>query len=158
MSVDRIKQEKENKFFKKWDILIYVILALVIVAIFLSIFLTRSKDQITAFEIKYGDTQVCEYNFDEDSLKYNPEYITFEKVSDTQYKFVFSENKDGTDFNIIYADLTTRTITCEDADCSTSKECTHMKISKMGDTIICIPHALYISPIGESEIKDPVIG
>lgn len=158
MSVERIQQEKENKFFRKWDIVVYSVLILIIVAIFLIVFIPKSKDQISAFEIKYGDIQVCEYNFDTDSVTYNPEYITIEKVSQTMYKFTFAENKNGEDYNIIMVDLTNRNITCEDADCSTSKECTHMKITKMGDTIICIPHRLFIAPIGESEIKDPVLG
>ncbi len=154
----RIEQEKSNKFFMKWDIVVYAILVLLIVGLFLGVFLSRNKEQLTGFEIKYNDVQVCEYDFDNDSIKYNPEYISIEKISDKEYKILFSENKDKTHFNEIYVDLSKRTIECKDADCSISKDCTHMKITKMGDTIICVPHRLMITPIGKSDIPDPVIG
>ncbi|MCR4874775.1 MAG: NusG domain II-containing protein [Clostridia bacterium] len=157
MGIDRIKQEKENKFFKKGDILVYSIIALIIVALFLIVFIPRNNDQITAFVIKYDNIQVCEYNFDTDTITYNQDYIKFEKESQSVYIITFSL-KDDEDFNIIRVDLTTRNITCEDSDCSHSKDCTHMRISQMGDSIICVPHKLIISPVGESEILDPVIG
>ena len=155
---DRIEQEKSNKFFMKWDILIYSILALLIVGLFLGVFLTRDKNEITGFTITYDNAQVLKYDFDNDSLTYAPEYIAVEKVSNTEYKFTFSLNEDKSDYNVIIVNLSNRTIECEDADCSLSKDCTHMKISKMGDTIICVPHKLMITPIGKSEISDPVLG
>lgn len=154
----KIAQEKENKFFKKWDIVVYAVLILVIVALFLIVFIPKSKDQISAFKMEYNGVQVLEYNFDEDSVRLNPEYVTYEKESQTIYKFTFKESKDSEEYNIIKVDLTYRKITCEDANCSLSKDCTHMKISHMGDTIICIPHKLFITPIGQGEIPDPVIG
>ena len=153
----KIAQEKENKFFKRWDIVVYAILALVIVALFLIVFIPRSKDQISAFKMEYNGIEVLEYNFDNDSVKMNSDYITFEKESQT-INITFKESNDSNDYNIIKVDLTTRQITCEDANCSLSKDCTHMKISKMGDTIICIPHKLFITPIGKGDIPDPVIG
>ena len=154
----KIAQEKENKFFKRWDIIVYAILALIIIALFLIVFIPRSKDQIAAFKMEYNGVEVLRYNFDDDSVKLNPEYVTFEKESQTVYKITFKENKDSNDYNIIKVNLTMRQITCEDANCSLSKDCTHMKISQMGDTIICIPHKLFITPLGEGEIPDPVIG
>ncbi len=153
----KIAQEKENKFFKRWDIVVYAILALVIVALFLIVFIPRSKDQISAFKMEYNGIEVLEYNFDNDSVKMNSDYITFEKESQT-INITFKESNDSNDYNIIKVDLTTRQIICEDANCSLSKDCTHMKISKMGDTIICIPHKLFITPIGKGDIPDPVIG
>ena len=157
MGVERIKQEKENKFFKKWDIVVYSVIALVIIALFLIVFIPQKHDQITGFVIKYDNIQVCEYNFDSDTITYNSDYIKFEKESQYIYKIIFSL-KDSEDFNEIKVDLSNRNITCEDSDCSFSKDCTHMRISKMGDNIICVPHKLIISPIGESEIIDPVLG
>lgn len=157
MGLERIKQEKENKFFKKWDIVVYSVIALIIVALFLIVFIPRKNDQISAFVIKYDNTQVCEYNFDTDTITYNQDYIKFEKESQYIYVITFSLKGDE-DYNIIKVDLTNRNITCEDSDCSHSKDCTHMRISKMGDNIICVPHKLIILPVGESEILDPVIG
>ena len=157
MGLDRIKQEKENKFFKKWDIVVYSVIVLIIVALFLIVFIPQKHDQITAFVIKYDNTQVCEYNFDTDTITYNQDYIKFEKESQYIYVITFSL-KESEDYNIIRVDLTNRNITCEDSDCSFSKDCTHMRISKMGDNIICVPHKLIILPVGESDISDPVIG
>ena len=154
----KILQEKENKFFKRWDILVYAVLVLVIVALFLIVLIPKSKDQLSGFKMEYNGVQVLEYNFDDDSIKYNSDYITFEKESQNIYVITFKENKESDEFNIIKVDLDSRQITCEDANCSLSKDCTHMKISKMGDTIICIPHKLFITPTGKSEIPDPVIG
>ena len=158
MSAAKIVQEKENKFFKRGDIIVYVVLALLIVSLFLIVFLPKSKDQISAFKMEYNGIEVLEYNFDSDSYRINPEYVTFEKESQTMYKFTFKEGKDSKEYNIIKVDLTMRQITCEEANCSISKDCTHMKISKMGDTIICIPHRLFITPVGSGEIQDPIIG
>ena len=154
---DRIAQEKENKIFKKWDIVIYSILALLIIGLFLGVFLTRDKDQISSFTITYDNVQVLEYDFDNDSIIYAPEYISFEK-KESAYIITFKEGKDSNDYNTFYVDLTKRQITCSEANCSLSKDCTHMKIEKMGDTIICVPHRLIVSPKGKGEIVDPVIG
>ena len=83
----KIAQEKENKFFKRWDIIVYAVLALVIVALFLIVFIPRSKDQIAAFKMEYNGIEVLEYNFDNDSIRINPEYITFEKEEYPSIRF-----------------------------------------------------------------------
>ena len=57
----KIAQEKENKFFKRWDIIVYAVLALVIIALFLIVFIPRSKDQIAAFKMEYNGIEVLEY-------------------------------------------------------------------------------------------------
>jgi len=158
MSIDRIKQEKENKFFKKSDIIVYAVLAVLIVVIFLVIFIPKKSGQLTGIEIKYGDISVCTYNFDTDTLTYSPEYVKPEKLSNTQYKLLFYEKEDYKEYNVIIIDLTKREVKCEDADCSLSKDCVHMKINKVGDNIICVPHKLFITALGNSDIPDPVIG
>ena len=151
----RISEEKQNKFFRKWDILIYAILALLIVALFLIVFLPTRKSQYTGFRMEYDGKVVLEYDFDKDSMQLDKNYVSYAKESATTYTIWF---KNGEDENIIIVDIENRVITCEEANCSLSKDCTHMKISKMGDTIICIPHKLMISPIGKGEIPDPVVG
>ena len=155
---DRIAQEKENKFFMKWDILVYSILALLIVALFLVVFLTKSNDKLTGFTIQYDNAKVCEYSFENKSITYDPKYISLEKISEDEFKLTFHEEEDKSHFNVIHVYISKEIIECEDADCSLSKDCTHMKITKMGDTIICVPHKLMITPIGKSEIVNPVLG
>ena len=153
---DRIAEEKENKVFRKWDLVVYGVIILIIIGLFIGVFLTRDKNGVSSIEVQYDGVNIMTYNFDEDSLQYAPEYISVEKVSSSEYRFTF--NLDG-DYNILHVDLTARTVTCEDANCSFSKDCTTMKITKAGDTIICAPHKLVVIAKGNREdIKEPVIG
>ena len=46
MSIAKIKQEKENKIFKRWDILVYAIILVVIAVLFLTVFLAKDKSEI----------------------------------------------------------------------------------------------------------------
>ena len=152
---DRIAQEKENKMFKRWDLVVYGVIILIIIGLFLAVFLNRNKSVLSQIEIQYNNVNIMTYNFENDSLKYAPEYISVEKVSDKEYKFTF--NADG-DYNIIHVDVENRIVTCEDANCSFSKDCTTMKITKAGDTIICAPHKLIVIASGGGDMKEPVVG
>ena len=107
MGLERIKQEKENKMFRRWDIVVYSIIILIIVALFLIVLIPQKHDQISAFVIKYDNIQICEYNFDNDSITYNPEYIKFEKESQSVYIFTFSLNELSLFIYIPYINLFT---------------------------------------------------
>ena len=154
----RITQEKENKFFKKWDILIYAILIVLIGVLFLVILLPKSNQEIEAISMEYDGKEIFLYKFNEESMQINSDYISYSVEGDKVYVVKFKEGIGSDDFNIIRIDANNRVVTCDDANCSTSKDCTHMKITKPGDTIICIPHKLFVRAVSKSEIPDPVIG
>ncbi len=154
----KISQEKENKFFKKWDIVIYSILILLIGVLFLVVFLPKANQDIEAISIEYDGQEILVYKFNEESMQINHDYITFHVEEKGVYVITFKESRESDDYNIIKLDANNKVVTCEDANCSLSKDCTHMKITKPGDTIICIPHKLFIRALGNADIPDPVIG
>ena len=98
---------------------------------------------------------VAEYYFDDDSL------VTAAVVDSRREgdKYYLTVNSQSGGYNLVVIDLTERKTWVQEADCSSSAECTQMKtITKAGDSIICVPHALVVQGVGDGEIKDPISG
>ena len=153
MSLKKVNQVKKDRFFKIWDILIYGIVAVVIVALFLAVTLTQDTGALTGINIYYQDALAFTYDFDEDEydirLKNN---IRVEAENSDHITLIFCENGgsfDGpTDYNIIEIDKRERTVQVTDADCS-NRGCVYSQ--PLGETsrpIMCPTHNLRIEPSG----------
>ena len=158
MSIAKIRQEKENKIFKRWDILVYAIILILIAILFLTIFLTKDNSGLDGFKVSYDGDIIYTYNFSTKEEQKEDKYIDILERSDSILKIRVHLSDLEHDYNIIQVNLQERVITVIDADCSVSKDCTSMKIKSMSDTIICVPHKLIIEPIGNGKIEEPTIG
>ncbi|MCD8205218.1 MAG: hypothetical protein LUD29_01190 [Clostridia bacterium] len=153
MSIKKIDQiKKKDKGFKIWDILIYAIILLAVAALLLSVFLTRSRDELAGFYVYYKDDIVFSYEFDAeryDILDDGHIKILEETSSSLTLRFFVDAANSDEDYNDIYVDKDERYVDVIDADCSQHKECYYMdKIVDTGSAIICSPHRMNIIPFG----------
>ncbi|MDE7379599.1 MAG: hypothetical protein K2N14_00980, partial [Clostridia bacterium] len=76
MSLKKIDQIKESKWFRVWDLIVYGIIAVLVVALFLTIFLTRDSSPVSGIKITHGGVTVFEYDYETDKYsKLDAEYI-----------------------------------------------------------------------------------
>lgn len=150
MSFNKIEQVRKTKYFKPWDILLYGIIALVIAALFLTVFLSSDKTSANGFTIRQGERVVFTYYFDTDRYEYTlTDGIVAVNSEDKSslYLTVYTQDKSG--FNNIKVDKTNKSVAVVDANCSLfRKDCVHTPALKDGSAIIsCLPHNMYIEPL-----------
>ena len=154
--VDKIDNIKNIKPFRLADVIVYIVLAVLIVALLLAFCLPRQDSGLRGVEVTLKGEVVAEYYFEDDSL------ITSSAVDsriegDKYYLTVHTDQPNG--YNLVVIDLTERKAWVQEADCSSSAECTQMKaITKAGDSIICVPHALVVQGVGDGEAREPISG
>lgn len=147
MSLKTIKQVKDNKIFRLWDIVIYVLLVTAIVAMFIVMFQkNKSAGDITGVEISYKNTVVGSFSFEDNSFtdKGGTE-VSFEVSEEEGIVNIVIYMAEGNGYNILVIDCEQRRASMKDANCSSDKDCTYMSIKKPIDSIICIPHDLVIT-------------
>lgn len=152
---DKIDKIKNIKPFRLADVIVYIVLAVLIVALLLAFCLPRQDSSLRGVEVTLKGEVVAEYYFEDDSL------ITASAVDSRREgdKYYLTVNSQSGGYNLVVIDLTERKAWVQEADCSSSAECTQMKaITKAGDSIICVPHALVVQGVGDGEIKEPISG
>lgn len=159
MSISNIKNEKNNKAFKKADLLLYGIIIMVVAILFIVFVFVNNDEGLSGIEVYISDELVLAYDFSSDEFDYdnNSETIVIKNVADG-YRVTLYEDEDKDHYNIILIDAKNKKITVEDANCSSSKDCMYMSIEKASDLIVCVPHNLIIKGVGEQEIGDPISG
>ena len=138
MSLKKISEEKQNKFFRKKDLIIYILVAVAVAAVFLAVFLSEDKDAPENIRIIYADEVIFTMTIGEEGIIYS-EVVTSEKTN-YGYRVTVTTEK-GT--NIFEVNVGERTVTVENSDCE-GGDCRHMKISKKSDSIVCLPHLLRV--------------
>lgn len=152
---DKIDKIKNIKPFRLADVIVYIVLAVLIVALLLAFCLPRQDSSLRGVEVVLKGEIVAEYYFEDDSL------ITAAVVDSRREgdKYYLTVNSQSSGYNLVVIDLTERKAWVQESDCSSSAECTQMKtITKAGNSIICVPHALVVQGVGEGEIKEPISG
>ena len=152
---DKIDKINNIKPFRLADVIVYIVLAVLIVALLLAFCLSRQDSGLRGVEVTIKGEVVAEYYFEDDSL------ITASVVDSRREgdKYYLTVNSQSGGYNLVVIDLTERKAWVQEADCSSSAECTQMKtITKAGDSIICVPHALVVQGVGDGEIKEPISG
>lgn len=150
MSQKKIEQVKKTKYFRPWDILVYGIILLVIVALFLIVFLTGDKTSANGFTIRQGERVVFTYYFDTDRYVYTltDGVIKIDSEDEGSLNFtVYTGDKSG--FNKIKVDKLAGSVEVVDADCSLlRKDCVYTPALKDNSSVIsCLPHEMYIEPL-----------
>ncbi|MGN0771251.1 MAG: NusG domain II-containing protein [Christensenellales bacterium] len=152
--VDKVSRVRSLRPFKKADVIVYIVLAVVIVALVLAFCLPRKNSLLTGIEIKVSGKVAASYDFDRDEI-FVGENVEFVSV---QGGYEITVHVGG-EYNVIFVDVIERKARITSADCSSSADCTTMsEITKAGDSIICVPHQLVVAGLGEEEIKPPVSG
>ena len=152
---DKIDKIKNIKPFRLADVIVYIVLAVLIVALLLAFCLPRQDSSLRGVEVTVKGEIVAEYYFEDDSL------ITSSAVDSRIEgdKYYLTVHTEPNGYNLVVIDLVERKAWVQEADCSSSAECTQMKtITKAGDSIICVPHALVVQGVGDGDVREPISG
>ena len=155
MSQNRLNEEKSNKMFKMADLFVYGLILALIVGLFIGFVFTKSSKDIDVIEFYQKDEKIIEYSFKLDELNIisNQENIDVIKKSGNYYVTI----KDGEKFNFLEINTENKKIEVKETNCSKSKDCTHMSITKEGDVIICVPNKLNIK-VKTKDVQKPITG
>ena len=151
-----VEDVKKSKYFSVWDVIPYVTVVVVAVALLL-VFLLPEKQEMTRFYVVYGDTEILSFDFDKDEFVFTEGYEEGIEIKDENGGHsVRVSTQDGT--NVFFVNVAERSVKMTDADCSYSQDCTYMpKSEKEGDSIICVPNKLKIIAGGDG-VSSPVTG
>lgn len=143
MSLKKIEQVKNFKWFSIWDIVAFGVIIAVAVALILVFTIGRDRSTLGGFSVSYQGESVYEYDFNSGKvLKINEKYI---RVDGNVLRF--DDGNGG--YNVIYVDTAAKTVDVTDSNCSAHKDCVHTaKLSNNSSPpIICTVHGLTVSPL-----------
>lgn len=155
MAVKKIGQIKESKWFRVWDLIVYGVVAVIIAALFLTVFLARDKSSPNGFKISYDGRDVFAYSFTDDKYEsLSAANIQVEEESEDMLLLTFYTD-DGKGYNKIEVNKVKKTVKVTDANCSTHKDCVYTPAIEGGSSaIICPPHSMIITPLGTAKDDD----
>lgn len=144
MSLKKIEQVKNSKWFSIWDLVAFGVILVTAVALILAFTLGGDKSELDGFSVSFRGETIMTYEFGGDPHILNDEYI--KEVEGESGYFRFTDGNGG--YNIIYVDAAARTVEVTDSNCSTHKDCVHMaKMTNNSSFIACQVHELIIEPL-----------
>ena len=152
MSREKLQQTKRAAWFKGWDILIYALILLFLLALFLFFVIFPEREQLSGVEILVKNERVFFCDFEEGS--YTIEDVSRVRVEESgDLLLVTVTTEEGS--NIVSVDTKARRADMTDADCSWSRDCVHMPPieNKASAPVSCIPHGVVVMPVGGD--RDP---
>lgn len=149
MSLKKIEQVKNSKWFRIWDLVVFGVIIITSVALILAFTLGRDKSSLGGFSVSFRGETLLTYEFggDKPPSVLNGEYIEVKKEDNGNYTVRFTNGDGG--YNIIYVDTVARTVDVTDSNCSAHKDCVHTAKLKSNSSlpIICTVHGLTVSPL-----------
>ena len=152
MSREKLQQTKHAAWFKGWDILIYALILLLLLALFLFFVIFPEREQLSGVEILVKNERVFFCDFEEGS--YTIEDVSRVRVEESgDLLLVTVTTEEGS--NIVSVDTKARRADMTDADCSWSRDCVHMPPieNTASAPVSCIPHGVVVMPMGGD--RDP---
>ena len=149
MSLKKIEQVKNTKWFKPWDLLVYGLLAAIIVALILVFALSGKDGELDGITISYRGEKIFNYYFSQDAYEVlSADNIEVKEEDDGLIELIFYTDGRG-GFNNITIDKKGRSVKVTASNCSTHKDCVYTQAlsSSRSVPILCTPHALSIAPI-----------
>lgn len=148
MSLKKIDEIKNSKWFRIWDFVVFGVIIVVAVALILAFTLGRDKSKLGGFSVSFRGETVLTYEFGSDKP---PKVLNAAYVEVKEEKGGFTvrfESGDG-GYNVIYVDTAARTVDVTDSNCSSHKDCVHTaKLTNNSSLpIICTVHGLTVSPL-----------
>ena len=153
MSREKLLQTKRAAWFKGWDILIYALIFLLLLALFLLFVIFPGRKQLSGIEILVKNERVFFCDFEEGS--YTIEDVSRVRVEESgDLLFVTVTTEEGS--NIVSVDTKARRADMTDADCSWSRDCVHMPPieNTASAPVSCIPHGVVVMPVGGDREPD----
>lgn len=145
MSLEKIDKIKADKGFKLADLIIYAAIAVIIVAVFLAVFLTRDSGELSGISVSVNDNEIFTYSFS--SRKY--EVLDDERIGQIEEndEILYIEIFCDKGYNVLKIDIADGVVSISDADCR-GGDCLYQKIENNSGMIYCSPHRLRVVPYG----------
>ena len=153
MSREKLQQTKHAAWFKGWDILIYALILLFLLALFLFFVIFPEREQLSGVEIFVKNECVFFCEFEEGSYTIeDASRVRVEENGDLLLVTVTTE--EGS--NIVSVDTKARRADMTDADCSMRRDCVHMPAieTTASAPVSCIPHGVVVMPVGGDREPD----
>ena len=149
MSLKKIEEVKNSKWFSIWDLISFGVVILTSVALIIALTVGRDKSALDGFYVSYNGVQVYSYDFRDGSsvvLSEDNIEVLSEDSGGITLRF-YTDGKKG--FNDVFVDLNKRSVTVTDSDCSAHKDCvyTPAMTSNASTPIICTPHSFSVLPL-----------
>ncbi len=153
MSFKKVEEVKRDRAFKPLDLIIYSAVAVILVAVFLSVFLTKSDKPFSGIEVYSGGELKYTYAFDGGGN------ISGEGVEEEITDGIVSVRVTCVKgYNVIKIDVAARSVRVEEADCK-GKDCVYTPAIVDSDGVIyCSPHGLKIIPLGRGDDGTIIVG
>lgn len=153
MSREKLQQTKRAAWFKGWDILIYALILLLLLALFLFFVIFPEREQLTGVEIFVKNERVFFCDFEEGS--YSIEDASRVRVEEKGALLMVTVTTEK-GFNTVEIDTKARRADMTDADCSMSRDCVHMPAieNTASAPISCIPHGVVVMSMGGDQEPD----
>ena len=149
MSLKKIEQVKNSKWFKWWDLIIYGSLIAVIVALILVFALSGKGGKLDGVIVSYKGEKIFSYSFSNDGYQIlSAQNIEVEEDSAERLELTFYT--DGrTGYNTIEINKSEKSVKITRSDCSWHKDCVYTAAINTNRSvpILCTPHALSVSPL-----------
>ncbi len=117
MSLKKIEQVKNSKWFRIWDLVVFGVIIITAVALILAFTLRRDKSQLSGFSVSFRGETVLTYEFGSDKP---PSVLngTYVEVNEEKGNFTvrFTDGNGG--YNIIYVYTAAHTVDVTDINCS----------------------------------------
>jgi hypothetical protein len=148
MSLKKVEQVKGDRGFKIADIIIYVAIIVITVALFVVLALTRDKSPLKGTRIYLNNSAIFSYSFESDKYEIvDSDKIIILNNDSEQLVLRVVLGADGNDFNEVTISKKEVWVDVTATDCSTSSDCMYMdKIVDGGGWIYCAPHNVKVLP------------
>lgn len=142
MSLDQVNKVKQDRGFKKWDVVVYAAVAALAAALFIAVFAVRDGSALEGVAIYVDNVLVFDYDFAEDTYHIADESGVSVEEEDGKLQVIVTT--DG-GYNTVEIEKS-GAVRVTDADCG-NKACVYMAaITDNGGIIYCSPHRLKIVP------------
>ena len=150
MSLKKIEQVKNDKWFSPFDLIIYGSIIILVVVLFIVIFTTRDTNPLSGVRIYSSAEVVFEYEFGQEAVCGNGA----EMLEDDKGITVTIRTKGGV--NVVYIDKTKKTVKMKEADCRGGQCLDFPAMSNNSNFIVCSSHGIKIEPYA-TDLDDPNI-
>lgn len=152
MSLKKIQQVKNSKWFRVWDLLVYGIILIAVVALVIAVTVNRDTSPLEGVSLSYKGITIYTYEFEGDkseiALGRESNVSVGEKDADGSFTVKFiTDNGEG--YNNVFINVKERSVKITASNCSARKDCVYTaRLTSNGSVpIFCNIHSLIVSPL-----------
>lgn len=143
----RIEKIKNSAPFKKFDIFLYSIIAVIVLCLFLFLVIIPKTEATQGFCVAQGETEILNFNFQNSHLNVNDGYKGQVLHDSKNQTVTIYTSTDKSEYNVIQYDVENKTVKVIESNCQ-GKDCINFpEVSSDGGVIYCLPHNLKITPL-----------